>query len=227
MGAVAQAFALPLLSMAEASATLDQHTGAVVLGALYAAVVGHLFMLPLARHTLALDAGPETPDEVLPGPLGVVERLLYVGALLADAGIFIPLWIVAKVVGGAILHPGERGGLQRSMLLNGLSVLFAASGWAIATQGRDGDGWVLALAIAGPPLVALALTLWIDVRGWNAARGTVSYGDTRDYVSSWLESPLGTRRRAWLHRPAEWLGWARRREPGEPPPDAPGATDTP
>lgn len=225
MGAVAQAFALPLLSMAEAAETLDQHTGAVVLGALYAAVVGHLFLLPLARHTLALEAGQELAD-ALPGPIGVVERLLYVGALLADAGVFIPLWIAAKVVGGALLTPGERRGLQRSLLLNGLSVLFAASGWVIATQGSGGDGWVLALAIVGPPLVAIALTLWLDVRGWNAARGAVSYGDTRDYVSSWLESPLGTRRRAWLHRPAEWLGWSRRREAGDQP-AAPGATDAP
>src|SRR5262245_53647395 len=117
MGAVAQAFALPLLSMAEAAETLDEHTGAVVLGVLYAAVVGHLFMLPLARHSRALGAAPAPADEHLPGPLGVVERILYVGALLADAGVFIPLWIAAKVVGAAIGTPGGLRGLQRSMLL--------------------------------------------------------------------------------------------------------------
>ena len=163
----------------------------------------------------------------MPGPLGVVERILYVCALLADAGVFIPLWVAIKVVGTVVTTPGERRGVQRTMLLNGVSILFAAAGWVIATNGGDGRSWLLGVAIVGPPAVAITLALWIDVRRWNDRRGTVRYGDTRDYVSAWLESPLGTRRRAWLHRPAEWLGWARRRDVGDAPPDAPGAMDAP
>ncbi len=225
MAAVPLVIAQPVSSMAQAAATLDEHTGPVVIAALYAGLVGHLFILPLARRTV----GPEqerqlTSDLRVPGPLGVVERILYLFALLADAGLFIPLWIAIKVVGSQA-GPSGRQGVQRTMLLNAVSVLFAGSGWVIATRGGDGWSWALALAVVGPPALAIALALWIDVRRWNEGRGAVRYGDTRDYVSAWLESPLGSRRRAWLHRPAEWLGWARRRDVAEPPPDAPGATD--
>ena len=201
----------PVLSMAEAAETLDEHTGPVVLGSLYAAVVGHLFILPLARRTIGqAHEGPTTDELLLPGPIGVVERILYLFALLAGAGLFIPLWIAIKVVGTETVR-GARQGVQRTMLLNAVSVLFAGAGWVIATSGGGGWSW--------------ALALWIQVHQWNERRGTVDYGDTRHYVSAWLESPLGSRRRAWLHRPAEWLGWARRRDVGEPPPDAPAATD--
>jgi len=39
---------LPFMRIDDAGLFLEAHTGAVALGALYAAVVGHLFILPLA-----------------------------------------------------------------------------------------------------------------------------------------------------------------------------------
>ena len=65
---------LPRSSMAEAAETLDEHTGAVVIGALYAAVVGHLFILPLAGERSDRSRRDVDDRAPVPGQLGVVER---------------------------------------------------------------------------------------------------------------------------------------------------------
>jgi hypothetical protein len=140
-----------------------QHWFYVSCGYVYALVAGH-FLIGCVVDNLWNELGQAANPGVRPFPrhsflVGVLERFLYVTALLARQPEFIGVWLLLKVVGqwkrwaGGPEHAGAAvpgpAAFNVFLIGNGLSVGFAAAGWKITQWLRDGrtnDAIILVIA---------------------------------------------------------------------------------
>ena len=144
--------------------------GSLFAGYFYALVVGHImiaWVVDLLWQQLGSGSQQATrPFAHHPKLVGVVERFLFLTALLVNQAEFIGVWLALKVAGqwkrwgegiedAGLQIPG-RAFFNIFLLGSGLSVVFAATGWKIVQWSQRGRCYdVLALAVA----LALGVTL--------------------------------------------------------------------
>lgn len=136
----------------------------------------------LWRH-VAFDAGVRkdaipAANRYLPATIGVVERFLYVAALLSSLPDFIGVWLALKVAGGwqgwSGTHLGVPGRsvFNTSLLTSAISLVWAISGAAIVSWAQqDRVGYAVAAA-AG--VFAATYGSWLVLKIWWDRRSSAA-----------------------------------------------------
>jgi hypothetical protein len=160
-----------------------------IIGFFYALFIGNwLITLVLARITSISNMvfQPKELDRVKitcnegwrldyqPKLMGLIERTLFMSALLFNRGEFIAVWLGLKVAGGWKRWQDEKLGrylYSSSLFGSGLSVLYALVGFMLAR----GLTWKLQDLYGYPVLAALALILatvilWIWLKRYTGKR---------------------------------------------------------
>ena len=138
---------------------------------------GELHQLAV-RHASVRKTEANARDRlVLPPALGIVERGLYTAALLAGVGAFVAAWLGLKAIGLVRERTADYVLYHRFLILSGISLGAAATGWqAVDWLRTPGDRqWTFAAgSVAGLFAGCLALRSYIDRRITRPARGLTS-----------------------------------------------------
>jgi len=125
---------------------------AIVAGYAFALAGGYLYLARIVELLWSLDEdrAPGSFPRV-PGLVGLVERALYVTALLLGMPAFVLVWLALKLVADWRIerHWGESPQLVHGVFFvgSGLSLLYAAAGWLIVRFGAE-SAWLEATLVA-------------------------------------------------------------------------------
>jgi hypothetical protein len=130
----------------------------IVAGFLVAFGAGHVLTY-LVMGAMPLPADQEGKGPSYNGPLGVVERTIYAGAVVTHHPEFVAVWLALKVAKDIREQAHRRAAFNRWLTGSGLSLIFGVAGGYLASTppGTDVGEWYWWPSILAGAVAALIL----------------------------------------------------------------------
>ena len=141
----------------------------LILGLIYATVVGHLLIRPVTDNSWArlvsakLIEANERDQSSHPAMVGYLERTLFALSWIAGRPELGAAWLVLKAAASWHRWTAERAVFNVFLIGTGLSVLIGYAGGVVASEATVGQ-WADVIAAAALPLILAGLFRYADSR---------------------------------------------------------------